>query len=326
MHLKNRTFHIQYRSTQFEKTMKIKILTAYLLILSSCQGQSVYEDNKAEFSNCISCEIRRELEYPNQDYVETDIIRYREMVNPIANLKPSIKEYKKIYPSLLNAKGNTISDSIVLKDELKLIKHRFFGGYSNFQLSILAYNDLIINVRLELEVIYNIFENIYLKEITIPLTCFGNDMEYFQHFENNLKEYQKKYPNFILEADINKYSIESLNAFSFLNQIDWNIDAYHVDDEFIFQANLSSEHLLKNKEFELLEKVIFGINPVSRIYAYSAFERAEKQGYEINDELKTQMSKVKAESGLKFKSGILSCHIGKYDYDYYDFSIEKKAE
>ena len=50
-------------------------------------------------------------------------------------------------------------------------------------------------------------------------------------------------------------------------------------------------------------------------------ERAEKDGYEIDAETKKQMEIVK-KNGLKFKSGILSCWIGKMDYDYYDFAIE----
>lgn len=80
---------------------------------------------------------------------------------------------------------------------------------------------------------------------------------------------------------------------------------------------------MENKEYDVIKKLIFGVNPVTRIYAYSAFERAKKDGFDIDKETKEQMEIVK-KNGLKFKSGILSCWIGKFDYDYYDFSIETK--
>lgn len=303
--------------------MKILVSTLLFFLFYSSYGQTVYELNKAELVHCHTCKPKDKNPNPNPDWVETDLTRYREMVNPITNLKPTVTDYLTIYPSLLSGKGNTSSKTIELLDELKLISHDFYGGYTSFNLKILAYNDLIIYSRLDTEVEENVFENIYLKEITIPLTCSGANMEYYKLFNENLLEYQKKYPNFTLEIDTNKYSIDALNAYYNLNQVEWNLNTYHVDDDFVHFANTFFKKLLENKEYDVIKKLIFGVNPVTRIYAYSALERAKKDGFNIDIETKEQMERVK-KNGLKFKSGILSCWIGKFEYDYYDFSIETK--
>ncbi len=305
--------------------MKILISTFFFFLFYSCYGQTVYELNKAELEHCHTCKPKDKNPNPNSDWVETDLTRFREMVNPIANLKPTVTDYLTVYPSLLTGKGNTSSKTIELLDELKLVTHDFHGGYTSFNLKILTYNDLIIYSRLDTEVKENVFENIYLKEITVPLTCSGANMEYYKLFSKNLSEYQKKHPNFTLEIDTDENSTDALNAYYNLNQVEWNLDTYHVDGNFVHFANNFFKTLLKNKEYDIIKKLIFGVNPVSRIYAYSALERAEKDGYNMDQETKKQMEVVK-KNGLKFKSGIVSCWIGKFDYDYYDFSIETKED
>jgi hypothetical protein len=305
--------------------MKILVSTLFIFLFYSCNGQTVYEINKAELENCHTCKPKEKNAHPNPEWIETDLTRFREMVNPIADLKPSVSDFLTIYPSLLSGKGNASSKTIGLLDELKLISHDFYGGYTSFNLKILTYNDLIIYSRLDTEVEENVFENIYLKEISIPLTCSGANMEYYKLYNQNLSEYQKKYPNFTLEIDTDEYNTDALNAYYNLNQVEWNMDTYHVDDDFVHFANTFFKTLLEKKEYDIIKKLIFGINPVSRIYAYSALERAEKDGYKIDMETKKQMEIVK-KSGLKFKSGILSCWIGKMDYDYYDFAIETEKK
>ncbi|MBW1296377.1 hypothetical protein [Aquimarina litoralis] len=271
--------------------------------------------NKAELEHCHTCRPKKENSNPNQDWVQTDLNRYREMVNPILELKPVISEYLTIYPSLLTGKGNTSSKTIELLDDLKLISHDFYGGYTSFNLKLLTYNDLIIYSRLNTEVEENVFENIYLKEITIPLTCSGADMEYFKIHNKNLTKYKRKYPNFTLEIDINKYTTDELNAYYNLNEVEYNFDAYQVDDDYPHLANGFIKTLLEQQKYEVLEKLLFGTNPVGRIYSYSALNIAINDGYKPSNEIINQMEKVK-ENGLKFKSGFNSSHSETTDFDF----------
>lgn len=301
--------------------MKILISSFLFFNFFVCTGQTVYEINKAELEHCNTCKPKSKNPNPNSDWVEKDLARFKEMVNPIANLKPTINQYLTVFPSLLTGEGNTSSKTIELLDELKLTSHDFYGGYTSFNLKLLTFNNLIIYSRLETEVEENVFENIYLKEITAPLTCSGDNMEYFKLFDKNLTEYQKKYPNFSLEIDLDKYSINALNAYYNLNQVEWNFDTYHVPEDFVHFANTFFKSLLENKEYEIIKKLLFGVNPVSRIYAYSALKRAKKFGIHIDNETIKQMEIVQ-KNGLKFKSGITRCKIGKFDYNYFDFSIE----
>lgn len=295
--------------------MKILILTILFLTINSCNGQTIYELNKAELEHCHTCRPKKENSNPNQDWIQTDLNRYREMVNPISELKPIISEYLTVYPSLLTGKGNTSSKTIELLDDLKLISHDFYGGYTSFNLKLLTYNDLIIYSRLYTEVEENVFENIYLKEIRIPLTCSGADMEYFKIHKKNLAEYQKTYPNFTLEIDINKYTTDELNAYYNLNEVEYNFGAYQVDDDYPHLANGFIKTLLEQKKYEVLEKLLFGTNPVGRIYSFSALNIAMNDGYKPSNEIINQMEKVK-ESGLKFKSGFNSSHSETTDFDF----------
>lgn len=285
------------------------------MTLNSCNGQTIYELNKAELQHCHTCRPKKENSSPNQDWVQTDLNRYREMVNPIAELKPVISEYLKVYPSLLTGKGNASSKTIELLDGLKLISHDFYGGYTSFNLKLLTYNDLIIFSRLNTEVEENVFENIYLKEITIPLTCSGADMEYFKIHNKNLAEYNRKYPNFTLEIDINKYTTDELNAYYNLNEVEYNFGDYQVDDDYSHLANGFIKTLLEQQKYEVLEKLLFGANPVGRIYSYSALNIAIKDGYKPSNKIINQMEKVK-ENGLKFKSGFNSSHSETTDFDF----------
>lgn len=295
--------------------MKILILTILFLTFNSCDGQTIYELNKAELEHCHICRPKKKNPNPNQDWVQTDLNRYREMVNPISELEPVISEYLTVYPSLLSGKGNASSKTIELLDDLKLISHNFYGGYTSFNLKLLTYNDLIIYSRLSTEVEENVFENIYLKEITIPLTCSGADMEYFKIHNKNLEEYKRKYPNFTLEIDINKYTTDELNAYYNLNEVEYNFGAYQVDDDYPHLANGFIKTLLEQKKYELLEKLLFGTNPVGRIYSFSALNIAMNDGYKPSNEIINQMEKVK-ENGLKFKSGFNSSHSETTDFDF----------
>ncbi|WP_299436497.1 hypothetical protein [uncultured Maribacter sp.] len=295
----------------------MKFITSILmfLLLCSCNGQNVYELNKAELENCHTCRPKDKNPNPNPEWVKTDLIRFKEMVNPIADLKPTLTEYLKTYPDLLTGNRNTSSRTIELLDNLKLISHNFYGGYTNFNLKTLTYNDLIIYSRLDTEVEENVFENIYLKEITIPLTCSGANMEYFKIHEKNLAEYQKTYPNFTLEIDLNKYTPDELNTYYNLNEVEYNFGAFQVDEDYPHLANGFVKTLLEQKKYEVLEKLLYGTNPVGRVYAYTALKIATNDGYKPNDEIIEQMKKVK-ENGLKFKSGFNSSHSETTDFDF----------
>ncbi len=295
--------------------MKILILTILFLTFNSCDGQTIYEMNKAELKSCRTCRLKKKNPNPNQDWVQTDLNRYLKMVNPISELEPVISEYLIVYPSLLTGKGNASSKTVELLDDLKLISHDFYGGYTSFNLNLLIYNDLIIYSRLNTEVEENVFENIYLKKITIPLTCSGADMEYFKIHNKNLEEYKRKYPNFTLEIDINKYTTDELNAYYNLNEVEYNLGAYQVDEYYPHLANGFIKTLLKQKKYEVLEKLLFGINPVGRIYSFSALNIAMNDGYKPRNEIINQMKKVK-ENGLKFKSGLNSSHSETTDFDF----------
>ena len=295
--------------------MKILLSTLIFFLFTSCEGQNIYEKNKEELSNCISCKPRPELKYPNHDYVQTDLARYREMFNPITELKPKVSDYLKIYPELLTGNGNTITKTVELLDGLEFVNHKFFGGYNNFSLEILIYNDLIIYTRLFTEVEYHIFENIYLKEIKVPLTCSGRGMEYYKIHKSNLKDYQRIYPLFTLEIDNDRYEPENLNAYYNMNQIEWNYDTFQVAEDYTHLANGFIKTLLKNKEYDLIEKLLFGLNPVGRIYAFTALNIAKDKGYKPTDEIKEQMKKVE-QNGLKFVSGRLTSHSQTRDIDF----------
>jgi len=285
------------------------------LFFYSCNDQNIYELNKAELENCYSCRPKKKNPYPKQDWVQTDLTRYREMINPISELKPIISEYLTVYPSLLSGKGNSSSRTIELLDDLKLISHDFYGGYTSFNLKILIYNDLIIFSKLYTEVEDNVFENIYLKEITIPLTCSGTSMEYFKIHDENLTEYKIAYPNFTLEIDINKYTTDELNAYYNLNEVEYNYSTYQVDEDYPHLANGFIKTLLEQEKYEVLEKLLFGANPVARIYSYTGLKIAIRDGYIPDSSVIKQMENIKR-NGLKFKSGINSSHSVTTDFDF----------
>ena len=140
-------------------------------------------------------------------------------------------------------------------------------------------------------------------------------MEYFKIHKKNLAEYQKTYPNFTLEIDINKYTTDELNAYYNLNEVEYNFGAYQVDDDYPHLANGFIKTLLEQKKYEVLEKLLFGTNPVGRIYSFSALKIAMNDGYKPSNEIINQMEKVK-ENGLKFKSGFNSSHSETTDFDF----------
>ncbi len=289
------------------KSMRIFAVILLLLLFASCNCQSIYEANLEAYENCVSCKPKAKIKSPNHSYVNTDLEVFHHMVNPIIHLKPTILAYKKVYPELRISQGNTRSRTIELLDDLKITFHKFYGGYTDFNLTILSYNDAILYSRLQIEVNDHVFEKIYLKEIKIPLTCSGRKMEYFKMYKKNIQAYQQKHPYFTLEIDNFNHSPTVLTAYYNMNQAEDNYERFQVTEEYASFSNYHAQYLLENKEYQVLEKLLYGVNPVGRIYAYTALKIASIKDYKPTPRIKKQMEEVQ-KKGLKFIRGQKTSH------------------
>ena len=100
-----------------------------------------------------------------------------------------------------------------------------------------------------------------------------------------------------------------------MNDVDYNLGTYQVDDDYPHLANGFIKILLEKEKYLVLEKLLFGANPVGRIYAYTALKIAINDGHKPDEAIIEQMEKVK-ENGLKFKSRFNSSHTKTTDFDF----------
>lgn len=270
-------------------------------------GQSVYQDNADLLPYCFTCNRPQTIKNPSTDIIQKDLELVKAYVNPIASLPPSFKAYREVYPNL-ELTDNTDTAHANLADGLVLTRYHISGGYTDLELIILRYNDLIIRSRLVVHVRQPVFSDYYLKAITIPLTCSGNDMEFEQLFNENLQTYQEQFPKVVFNLDRNKYNTDISTAFYNLNyhelfvSNDWcdTILVASIDEDTNYFTHHFFKMLITAKAYDVIERLLFGIQPISRIYAYTLLKTASGNGYTPNDAAISQMEKIKSQQ-LLFK-------------------------
>ncbi|AWH84259.1 hypothetical protein HYN59_03635 [Flavobacterium album] len=301
----------------------MRCLVAMLLFpLMLFAQESIYKTNLQTLDNCISCRPKEKVTNPVAEWMDKDIQHIHEMLNKAQGLLPTMDNYLKIFPSLLSANGNVSTERVLLPDQLEYIKHEVYGGYVSIYINVLVFEGGILYSEISIDADNDIFRDHYLKEITVPLQCSGNMMQWSRIYDDNVLLYRKEHPHFLWELEINRrYEPRELTIFYNMNTPQYlskNRDIYHVDGDYAHFAELNLKYLLEKKKYGVIEKLLFSVNPIGRMYACAALDSAIlTKSYKPNNKLQMQMSKIR-EGGMQFDSGIISCWVNKFEYDHHD--------
>ncbi|MEL1245217.1 hypothetical protein AAEO56_13150 [Flavobacterium sp. DGU11] len=244
------------------------------------------------------------------------------MLNKVPGLLPTIDSYREIFPSLLSANGNVSTERIPLPDQLEYIRHQVYGGYGSIYANVLVFHDNIIYSEVSIVANNDLFRDYYLKEITVPLQCSGDTMWWDRIYDDNVSLYRNVHPDFLWELENNKrYEPRELTIFYNMNTPQYlskEGTIYHVDGDYIYFAELNLKYLLEEKKYNIIEKLLFSVNPVGRMYACAALDSVVlHKGYKPDSKIQTQMAIIR-EGGMRFDSGIISCWVNKFEYDHFD--------
>lgn len=277
------------------------LFTSYHLSAQNTLSEDIISHNKELPKQCRTCTKRRiRISQPAKKMIAQDLAFIKQTLNKLPELNPSLSLYAEYLPELQTRQAPQYS-AINLNDDLRYITVYKNINYLNLTFRFLVYKDAVLHSQYQMTVYDGIFENHFAQVLDFPWSCAGNNVEYTRKYPKQLSRYLQKYPKFqfdLKEATLNAYTPSILTAFVNLISIE-NLTATFTSADILSyefdQANL----LLKAKQYPLFEKLLYGPNPIARIFAYHALTKALKEGYTASEDLKVRLAKTKKE-GLLF--------------------------
>jgi len=265
-------------------------------------------------------EERESVEKPIvQDWVDTDLEILKQKINPLPEIGNSIANILKLIPHFKNGKCNCNSSTQNYDLELNLSQHTIYGGYGSFQIDVLHFKDKVLKMRISLSNDSEIIENYLLKEIKLPFKCQNDNIIYEKVYSDNLEFYRTTKGKLFLESED---SIELKR-----NAVNYFLDVYS-GGEFIkpyyFNYRLGSrtfDHLryfIVNEDVGALETILFSPSPTSRLLAARTLIYLQERNLYNPSKIIKERIDYSISKSEKIRSGILSCWVGKFEYDYYD--------
>jgi hypothetical protein len=257
-----------------------------------------------------------------EEYVKLDSILIENIFNKVPSYSSNLDSLKTLIPDLLIGDDNVSLDILNLGNELKLIKYSIYGGYETIELEILHFGNKILRVNQYISSYRELIEARYLTLIKVPLTCKYGEVENVTIHMENIKDYKIHFPNIHLDILANYSNQKDNEAFDFFNDYSNSrnliIQSMHVYSSYWDPAINHIKYLVENNKYEILEEIINSPMPTGRLFAVSALNYLIlNKNYKPSRKISSRINEIRTE-GTIIRSGILSCHIGKFDYDYID--------
>lgn len=287
--------------------MKEKIVILLFIVFISCSSEKekMIQQNLESLKNCILFEettTNKFEETTNEDYVADDIKIIKDFINKIPKIGPSYKEY--LNPFTLENKEFFLFDIDYESDigfNLKTLNNQYSGGYGNYYISILYYNSEVLKLNININFTsksHRFIKDHIIQYIDFPVECYSDGIRYTVIFEKNINKYISE-NSFPLRLPIN-YStipIEYVESYKILIEPSINLSwgNYCGDGGQKTTAKIAIDNLTKNKQFKLVEDILYSSNVVGRIYALQSLEKWNANGeYKLSESAKSTIKKIKA--------------------------------
>jgi hypothetical protein len=284
-------------------------------------GQGLTADSTKPSSFILYCNDREDkIEKPIQmNWVQIDKDIIKEKLNKLPTIGSTITEIKKLIPHFLDGKCNCRSATEDLGYGLKSTQHTIHGGYGSCNVDAIYFGDNVLKIRLTIGNHKEIIEKYLLDIIKLPFDCLNGQVSYEKVYHDNLKKYLKDSGQVFLEsADTNYRRRQAINYFTDV------MTGGTFEKPFYITFGLGSEtfnnlrFFIVNKDYDALESILFSPSPTSRLFAARTIVyMQDKFGYRPTVETEKRIKDVLKNAKL-ISSGILSCWINKFEYDYYD--------
>lgn len=255
----------------------------------------------------------------HMDWVQKDIEIIRTKINKLPSVGSSISEIQKIIPHFIDGKCNCQSIKTDLGFGIKSIQHQIHGGYGTCNVDAIYFGDNVLKLKLTIENHKEIVEKYLFAEINLPFNCANGSIRYEKIYYENLTKYLKDSGKLFIESlDTNVRRRDAINYFTDVLTGGTFKSPYYVTFGLGSETFNHLRYFIVNRDYLALESILYSPSPTSRLFAArTLFYLQEKYNYkpsiETDKRIKTEISNARLIS-----SGILSCWVNKFDYDYYD--------
>ena len=265
-------------------------------------------------------DLEDKIEKPiNLDWVQIDIDIIKDKLNKLPAIGSTLTEIKKLIPHFLDGKCNCQSVTQDLGYGLKSTQHTIHGGYGSCNVDAIYFGDNVLKLRLTIGNHKEVIVKYLLDEIKLPFNCLNGKISYEKTYVKNIAKYLKDSGYvFIESADTNYRRRQAINYFTDV------LTGGTFTKPFYLTFGLGSEtfnnlrFFIVNEDYQALESILFSPSPTSRLFAArTLLYLKDKSGYTPDSNINQRISEVMANAKV-ISSGILSCWINKFEYDYYD--------
>lgn len=299
------------------------ILLAFVSLTTSNNvfGQMKTADTTKPSSFIPYCNDREDkIEKPiHLDWVQIDKDIIKDKLNKLPAIGSTLTEIKKLIPHFLDWKCNCQSVTQDLGYGLKSTQHTIHGGYGSCNVDAIYFGDNVLKLRLTIGNHKEVTEKYLLDEIKLPFDCLNGQISYEKIYHKNIEKYLKDSGQVFLEsADTNYRRRQAINYFTDVMTGGTFTKPYYITFGLGSETFNNLRFFIVNKDYQALESILFSPSPTSRLFAArTLLYLKEKSGYSPDSKTNQRINEVMANAKV-ISSGILSCRINKFDYDYYD--------
>ncbi|GAA4051943.1 hypothetical protein [Flavobacterium chungnamense] len=296
----------------------------YQIIIFTLFFQSIYSQNKSlDTINDFTINICNYSEVENKKPIELDWVDIdRESIKKLNKLYTkfnTLEDIQRVFPNFISGEGNFANKTYDCGYNLKTSIHQDYGGYGSIYISALYFENKILKIRFTIDIDREIVFNYLKADIKFVVECKNDKLTFDKIIESNVQEYIKKHGDlYLVEFNENSKKAEALSYFN---------DVLHgskLEEPYYILNGLDSptfdyiRFFIVSKDFASLKNLIYSPSPTARLLIANTILYLNKnQNFEIDDKLNNRINEI-IKTDQKIKSGIISCWINKFEYDFYD--------
>ncbi len=260
------------------------------------------------------------LEKPiHLDWVQTDKEIITNKINTLPAVASTVTNIQKIIPNFLNGNCNCLTSTYDLGYGLKSTQHTINGGYGSCSIDAIYFNNQVIKLRIIIDNRKEIIDNYLEGIIQLPLTCINERLCYEKIYQANLNSYIASSGKLFLESsDANHRRKQAINYFTDALSGSTFAEPYYILFGLGSETFNNLRYFIINKDYDALENILYCPNPTGRLFAArTLLYMQSKYGYIPDNNITERLNDIVSNAHI-IRSGILSCWINKFDYDYYD--------
>ena len=303
------------------KLQYITIAIFSLIISNALFGQSKIPDSTKPSFFIPFCNDREDkLEEPiHLDWVQIDKDIIKDKLNKLPTSGSTLTEIKKLIPHFLDGICNCQSLTQNLGYGLKSTQHTIHGGYGSCNVDAIYFGNNILKLRLTISNHNEVIKKYLVDVIKLPFECINGQISYDKIYLENIKTYLKDSGQvFIGSADTNYRRRQAINYFTDVMTGGTFTKPYYITFGLGSETFNNLRYFIVNKDYAALENILFSPSPTSRLFAARTLVyMKDKFSYKANSKTNQRISEEIKNAKL-ISSGIVSCWINKFNYDYYD--------